>query len=49
MHLGNIECRLGGIWIIVQSIAGRKLSTVCVNQMNLSGKLRKKLGGSQTG
>jgi len=45
MHLGNIECRLEGIWIIVQNIAGRKLSTVYVNQMNLNGKLRKKLEG----
>ena len=41
MHLGNIECRLEGIKIIVQNIAGRKSSTVYVNQMNLNSKLKK--------
>jgi len=45
MHLGNIECRLEVFQITVQNIAGQKLSTVSVYQMNLNGKLRKKLVG----
>jgi len=46
--LEHIECRLEGFSIIVQNIAGRKLSTVYANQKNLNGKLRKKLGAKQT-
>jgi len=38
-----------GFLNIVQNIAGRNLSTVCVNQTNLNGKLRKKLGGVSRG
>jgi len=34
---------------LFKNISGRKLSTVYVNQTNLNGKLRKKLGGTTRG
>ena len=54
MHLGNIECRLEGIYnrlsfkILLAESYLLWLSTVYVNQMTLNGKLRKTVGG-QTG
>jgi len=51
MHLGNIDCRLDYriSRLSFKILLVEKLSIVHVNQKNLNGKLRKKLGGATRG
>jgi len=49
MHSGNIECRLEVSKLPFKILLAESYLSVYVYQMNLNGKLRKKLGGSSRG